>query len=232
MSSQKIIYTGKTKDIYEYSDGNLLIIFKDDVTGENGIADPGSNAVLGEVKGKGKVSLKITDYFFRLFQKENLPTHFISVDLEKNAMIAKKAEMPGHMGALEFVCRKLAFGSFSRRYGKSISEKLLNLNFLVEITLKDDERGDPLINDDAIIALGIYGREDLKTAKALTVQVAKVVDRELLQRGLNLIDMKIELGLVDGKIAVIDEVSPDAMRVMDKDGNILSHEELYNAFFQ
>ncbi|NLG12193.1 MAG: phosphoribosylaminoimidazolesuccinocarboxamide synthase, partial [Elusimicrobia bacterium] len=89
----KKIYSGKTKDIYKKPDGNLIIYFKDDVTGENGVVDPGANSVMGKIQGKGKKSLEITNYFFNLLKKENIPTHLISVDIDKNTMEVKEAVM-------------------------------------------------------------------------------------------------------------------------------------------
>lgn len=227
MNEQQKIYSGKTKDIYKQPNGNLLIIFKDDVTGENGVVDPGSNSVLGQIKGKGRMSLELTNYFFKLFEQEKIPTHMISVDIEHSAMEAKHAELPGKVGALEFVCRLKAYGSFMKRYSKYAGEKLQPLDYLVEITLKDDERGDPLINDDAIVALNLLTRTQLENAKDFTRRIAAIVEKEFQKKDLSLIDMKVEFGLVDSRIILIDEVSADCMRVMDNN-NTLSHEEIYN----
>src|SRR5690606_19882135 len=126
-------------------------------------------------------------------------------------------------GGFEFICRTRPWGSFLRRYRNYISDAERGLDYLVEITIKDDERGDPLINDDAILALGLLSAEHLAQAKQLTRQVCRIVEAALRGRGLVLIDMKIEIGLVDGQVVVIDEVSADAMRVMDQAGKLLDH---------
>ncbi len=232
-NGKRKIYSGKTKDLYELADGNLLILFKDDVTGEDGVVDPGSNRVLGKIKGKGKISLALTDYFFGMLKSRNIPTHLVSIDLEGNSMIARKADLPGRdIGAeraLEFVCRRLAYGSFLKRYGRYVG-KLQDLGLLVEITLKDDILGDPLINDDAVVAMRLFSRNQLKQAKVLTRRIAGIVESDLRRKGLRLVDIKMEFGLVRNRITLIDEISADSMRVMNKRGKILSHAELASAF--
>ena len=97
----------------------------------------------------------------------------------------------------------------------------------MEITLKGDERGDPLINDDALVALHVLSRSQLERAKALTRQITQRIAGNLKEKSLTLVDIKMEFGLIDGDIALIDEISADAMRVMDAEGNVLSHMALY-----
>ena len=130
-------------------------------------------------------------------------------------------------GGLEFICRTRPWGSFLRRYQRYIQDTGEKLDYLVELTVKDDERGDPLINDDAVIALGLLTPVHLKQAKDLTRNVCRIVEADLRAQGLTLIDMKIEIGLVDGGVVVIDEVSADAMRVMDEAGKVLDHGTVY-----
>ncbi len=232
------VYAGKTKDVYRQPNGNLLFSFKDDVTGEDGVVDPGANSVMGQIKGKGKMSLEMSQHFFNLLQQEGIPTHFIAADLNEKTMEVKEAQFPGKdldaPAGLEFICRCKAYGSFTRRYQNFVKEKLQNLHYLVEITLKDDERGDPLINDDALLALGVLNREQLEKAKEITRRATQIIENELLQKGLYLVDIKLEFGISnesDKEVIIIDEVSGDSMRVMDKEGNVLSHEELYRCLF-
>ena len=231
MSTSEKIYSGKTKDLYALANGNVLLIFKDDVTGEDGVIDPGANTVIGQVEGKGAKSLAMTDYFFKRLHAADVPTHLVQVDLERSAMEVRRAEPLGKnikgAGGIEFICRTRPWGSFLRRYKDYIRDEGQQLDYLVELTLKDDERGDPLINDDTIIALWLLSPAYLEQAKDLTRQVCRIVEADLREKGLNLIDMKIEIGLVDGEVVVIDEVSADAMRVMDLDGKVLDHEVLY-----
>lgn len=230
MNNSEKIYSGKTKDLYSLPNGNVLLVFKDDVTGADGVIDPGANAVIGQVEGKGRKSLTMTDYFFKRLHAANIPTHLVNVDLEKATMEVRHAEPLGKdingTGGLEFVCRTRPWGSFLRRYQKYIRESVKTFDYLVEITTKDDERGDPLINDDTIVALGLLTQAHLEQAKELTRSVSRIVEATLRDKGLTLIDMKIELGFVDGEVVVIDEISADAMRVMDEQGKVLDHETL------
>ena len=231
MNTNEKIYSGKTKDLYALPGGNVLLVFKDDVTGENGVIDPGANTVIGQVEGKGRKSLAMTDYFFKRLHAANIPTHLVQLDLEKGTMEVRRAEPLGKdingKGGLEFVCRTRPWGSFVRRYQQYIRDAERKLDYLVEITVKDDERSDPLINDDTIVALGLASPAQLEQAKDITRRVCRIVEADLNEKGLTLIDMKIETGLVDGEVVVIDEISADAMRVMDKEGKVLDHGTVY-----
>lgn len=227
MNTSENIYSGKTKDLYALPNGNILLVFKDDVTGADGVIDPGANTVIGKVEGKGRKSLAMTDYFFKCLRAAGIPTHLVRVDLEKGSMEVRRAEPLGKdisgAGGLEFVCRTRPWGSFIRRYQQYIQDTGQKLDYLVEITVKDDERGDPLINDDTIVALGLLSAVHLEQAKDITRRVCRIVEADLRGKGLALIDMKIEIGLVDGEVVVIDEISADAMRVMDEGGKVLNH---------
>lgn len=231
MSTSDKIYSGKTKDLFALPNGNILLVFKDDVTGSDGVIDPGANTVIGKVEGKGRKSLAMTDYFFERLRAADIPTHLVQLDLENGTMEVRRAEPLGKdvdgAGGLEFVCRTRPWGSFIRRYQQYIRDTAQALDYLVEITLKDDERGDPLINDDAILALGLVSPSHLEQAKDITRRVCRIVEADLSAKGLTLVDMKIELGLVDGGVVVIDEISADAMRVMDADGKVLEHGVVY-----
>lgn len=232
MTTREKIYSGKTKDLYALPNDNILLVFKDDVTGgEDGVIDPGANTVIGQVEGKGRKSLAMTDHFFNCLHNAGIPTHLVSLDLEQASMEVRRAEPLGKdingKGGLEFICRTRPWGSFKRRYQNYIADAATTLDYLVEITIKDDERGDPLINDDTIIALGLLTQQQLEQAKELTRRVCRIVESDLASKGITLIDMKIEIGFVDGKVVVIDEVSADAMRVMDNEGNVLEHQTLY-----
>ncbi len=231
MNSSEKIYSGKTKDLYALDNGNILLVFKDDVTGADGVIDPGANTVIGQVEGKGRKSLGMTDYFFKRLHAAGVPTHLVNLDLEKGTMEVRRGEPLGKdingAGGFEFVCRTRPWGSFIRRYQQYIRDTEQKLDYLVEITVKDDERGDPLINDDSIVTLGLLTPAHLEQAKQLTRHVCRIVETDLSEKGLTLIDMKIEIGLVDGEIVVIDEISADAMRVMDDAGKVLEHATVY-----
>jgi len=204
-----LIHDGKTKSVYSHDDGHVMIVFKDDVTGTEDGVDPGGNTVVGSIAGKGLAALRQSIYFFHLLAQHGVPTHYVSADVGKRALIAKKAAWNG----LEFVVRFRAFGSFVRRYGKYAREGA-SLGGLVEITLKDDERGDPLIVDEAIEALGLMPLHQVQEAKALVRKAAEVIRRNLETKGFELLDMKFEVGAVDGRLVIIDDISTDNMRVV------------------
>jgi phosphoribosylaminoimidazole-succinocarboxamide synthase len=219
----KQVYQGKTKDVYVLDDGNYLLKFKDDVTGEDGAFDPGANKVGLTIQGMGSSNLKMTDYFFRKFNAAGIPTHYISADIEKGEMAVRAAKVFGGHG-VEVIVRYRAAGSFIRRYGLYAAEGQ-PLDALVEITLKDDGRNDPVITRDALEALGILTGEEHDTVKKMAQNISGLIKDDLAGKGLELIDIKLEFGRIDGKIALIDEVAAGNMRVC-KDGSQLGPMEL------
>ncbi|HHW60968.1 MAG TPA: phosphoribosylaminoimidazolesuccinocarboxamide synthase [Syntrophomonadaceae bacterium] len=218
----KLLYEGKTKNVFELDNERCLLEFKDDVTGENGRIDPGANTVYGKLEGKGKQALKMSTYYFELLHQQGIPTQYLKTELEKNHMVVKKAEPFGK--GLEVVCRFKAYGSFLRRYALYTKE-FQPLDALIEITLKDDLRGDPLINDDALIQLGLVNPPELKSIKEMAGKIAKIIKDDLAESGLDLIDIKFEFGKAGGEIILIDDISGDNMRVF-KDGHQVSPLEL------
>lgn len=207
----QLLKHGKTKDVYKLDDGNILLKFKDTVTGgEDGAKDPGGNLVVGSVAGVGVSALKMTTYYFEMLKKANIRTHYVSSDIAKGEMVVRPAQMFGN--GLEFVVRYEACGSFVRRFGAYIKEGT-KLDAVYEITLKDDARNDPPATPEIISALGLMTPEQLAETEALVKKVCKIVKDDLAAKGLELIDIKVEAGLVDGKIALIDEISGGNMRV-------------------
>lgn len=217
----KKIRDGKTKAVFEVDDGNILLQFKDDVTGVGDVVDPGANSVIGQIEGKGNASLKLTKHFFEILKENDIPTHYIQADTKKNTMLVKRAETFGD--GLEFICRLKVTGSFVKRYGKYAREDQ-SLDYLVEITLKDDQRQDPLINDDSLVQLNLLSKEEVDEAKALTRKITELVKEECERFNLELIDIKLEFGRVEGKIVVIDEISGDNMRVRKKGKTVMQRE--------
>jgi len=210
--TEKLIYTGKTKDVYEAADGNCLLKFKDDVTGENGVFDPGSNSVGLTIDGAGRAGLRLTKMFFELLRDKGIPTHYIDADINNATMTVKPAAVFGR--GLEVICRYRAVGSFLRRYGAYIKDGD-QLDAFVEVTIKDDARQDPPISDDALDMLGILSKDEYAILRDLTKRIAAVVREELSKKGLELYDIKFEFGRVkpDNSIVLIDEISGGNMRV-------------------
>lgn len=207
----KLMYSGKTKDVYALEDGNYLLKFKDDVTGENGVFDPGANTVGLTMEGAGKAGLRLTKHFFELLEQKGIPTHYVAANIDETTMTVKPATMFGK--GLEVICRYRAVGSFMRRYGMYAKEGQA-LDAFVEVTLKDDERGDPPISEDGLVMLGLLTSEEYRTLIELTKKIGNVVKVELAKNGMELYDIKFEFGRVgeDKHIALIDEISGGNMR--------------------
>ncbi len=212
----KKLYNGKTKDVLTNEDtGAVYLLFKDDATGENGVFDPGSNTVGGSVAGKGKVGLKVTSYFFELLEKNGIPTHYLSSDVENGLMEVRQLTVP----KLEFVLRYFTAGSMCRRF--SLEEGIVFDPPYLEVTLKDDAMGDPLITDRLCQMKGLLVEGQYNEALDILVKVGDVLRTELKSMNLTLIDLKIEVGYDEnGKIYVADEITPDIWRVRDENGNI------------
>lgn len=208
----ELIYKGKTKDVYKAEGNNVLLKFKDDVTGEDGVFDPGANTVGLTIEGAGQSGLRMTKFFFEKMAEKKIPTHYVAADLDEVTMTVKSAKMFGK--GLEVICRYRAVGSFLRRYG-AYCEDGQPLDAFVEVTLKDDDRNDPPITQDALAQLGLLTAEEYVTLEALTKQISGVVKDELAAKGLELYDIKLEFGRdsVTGDVMLIDEISGGNMRV-------------------
>lgn len=215
----KLINKGKTKDVYELENGNYLLKFKDDVTGEDGVFDPGANTVGLTIEGMGKSGLRLTKFFFEILKEKGIPTHYIEVNIEEATMTVKPAKVFGN--GLEVICRYRAVGSFLRRYGMYAKEGQ-SLDAFVEVTLKDDERKDPPITEDVLHMLGILTHEEYKILKELTIKISNIIKEELAKKGIELYDIKLEFGRVgeNNEIALIDEISGGNMRAY-KDGKYI-----------
>lgn len=213
----KLVYEGKTKTVFSLDDGNYLLKFKDDVTGEDGKFDPGANTVGLSIEGMGQGGLRLTDYFFRKIQEAGIPTHYVSADIENATMTVRPATMFGK--GLEVICRFRAVGSFMRRFG-AYAQEGQPLDAFVEVTLKDDARQDPPISKDALDMLGLLTCDEYETLKSLTQKIANLVKDDLAKKDMELYDIKLEFAHVDGKVALIDEISAGNMRVY-KNGEII-----------
>ena len=203
----KKIYEGKTKDVFDLENGK----FKDDVTGVDGVFDPGANEVGLRIEGAGKAGLKLTKFFFEKINNAGIATHYVDCNIDESTMTVLPARVFGE--GVEVICRYRAVGSFLRRYGKYVKEAT-PLDAYVEVTLKDDDRNDPLITDDALDMLGILTKEEYATLVSMTKKIGAIVKEELAKKELELYDIKFEFGRVgeDAHIALIDEISGGNMR--------------------
>ncbi len=205
----KLVYTGKTKNVFALEDGNYLLKFKDDCTGADGVFDPGMNTVGLTIDGAGRAGLRLTKYFFEILNAKGIPTHYIDCDVDAVTMTVKPAKTFGK--GLEVICRFRAVGSFYRRYGDYVAEAA-ELPAFVETTLKDDAREDPPITKDALDILGIVSAKDYETLKALTQKIAGIIRDELKRQNIDLYDIKFEFGKIGDQIVLIDEISGGNMR--------------------
>ncbi|MEG0380601.1 MAG: phosphoribosylaminoimidazolesuccinocarboxamide synthase, partial [Kurthia sp.] len=184
-------YQGKTKDVYELENGDFLLKFKDDVTGENGVFDPGANTVGLSIEGAGRAGLRLTTFFYEKLNEAGIKTHLISSNIEDATMTVKPATVFGK--GLEVICRFRAVGSFLRRYGAYATEGQ-QLDSFVEVTLKDDDRLDPPISEDALAMLDLLTKEEYAALKDATKKISQFVKDELAKKGLELYDIKLEFG--------------------------------------
>ena len=212
----KKLYEGKTKNVLlDEATGVVHLFFKDSATGENGVFDPGSNSVGGSVEGKGKIGLAVSKYFFELMEKNGIPTHYIDCNVDEGLMKVRNLTVP----KLEFVLRYFTAGSMCRRF--DLEEGIVFNPPYSEVTLKSDAQGDPLISERLCIMKGMLYEGQYDEALDILVRVGEVLKVELAEMGLTLIDFKIEIGYDEnGKMYVVDEITPDIWRVRDENGNI------------
>ena len=228
MENLKLLYTGKTKNVYALPNGNCLLLFKDDCTGKDGVFDPGENSVGLTIEGVGDVNLRMSIYFFEKINAAGIKTHYVNANLADTTMEVLPAKVFGK--GLEVICRLKAVGSFVRRYGDLI-ETGADLPYYVETTLKDDAKGDPLITKDALVAIGVMTEEQYEDLKAQTPAITKIVADDLAAKGLELYDIKFEFRYdPNGNVMLIDEVASGNMRVY-KDGEYVDPLTLNKLFF-
>ncbi|MBQ8293681.1 MAG: phosphoribosylaminoimidazolesuccinocarboxamide synthase [Bacilli bacterium] len=214
----KKVYEGKTKDVYSLENGNVLLKFKDDCTGKDGVFDPGENTVGLTIEGIGRENLKTSIYYFELLKQAGIKTHYVNANIEEATMEVLPGKVFGH--GLEVICRLVATGSFIRRYGEYIKDGTHLPGGYVECTFKNDEKGDPLVTGEGLAALGVMSPELFESMKEQTLKITKIIADDLATIGLELWDIKFEFGYNDGEVILIDEIASGNMRVY-QDGKIV-----------
>ena len=209
------IYEGKTKDVYKLDNGNVMLKFKDDCTGKDGVFDPGENTVGLTIEGIGKANLETSIHYFELLRQAGIKTHYVSADLDNATMEVLPATVFGH--GLEVICRLVATGSFIRRYGEYIKNGTRLEGGYVECTFKNDEKGDPLVTSEGLAALGVMSPEMFESMKRQTLNITKIVADDLKTMGLDLWDIKFEFGYHNDEVILIDEIASGNMRVYKGD---------------
>ena len=209
------LYTGKTKDVYKLENGNVLLKFKDDCTGKDGVFDPGENTVGLTIEGIGRENLKTSVYYFELLKKAGIKTHYVNANINDATMEVLPGTVFGH--GLEVICRLVATGSIIRRYGEYIKNGTPLQGGYVECTFKNDALGDPLVTSEGLAALGVMSQEMFKSMKEQTLKITKVVADDLKSIGLDLWDIKFEFGYYNNEVILIDEIASGNMRVYKGD---------------
>lgn len=220
------LYTGKTKDVYRIDDQRYRLQFKDTVTGQDGVFDPGSNQVGLTMDGVGAKNLAMSVYYFEKLKAAGIPSHYLSSDLEAATMDVLPMTPFGK--GVEVICRYKAVGSFYRRYKDYIVEGS-DLDQYIEFTLKNDALGDPLIIEDGLVQLGIMSEAQIAEVKALTREITQLIAADLKAKGYELYDIKYEYGLYAGKVYLMDEISSGNMRVY-RDGQVVDPIQLTEEF--
>lgn len=230
MKKLEQLYEGKAKKVFLTDNPDVLIVdYKDDATAFNGEKK-------GTIAGKGVINNRMTNHVFKLLEKEGVPTHYIEELSDRETAVKRVEIVP-----LEVIIRNVAAGSFSKRLG--IAEGTAFTESTVEFSYKNDELGDPLINDYFARALDLATWEEIEIIKKYAFHVNEVLKAYFLQADMKLIDFKIEFGRYHGQIILADEISPDTCRLwdvhtnekLDKDrfrrdlGNV---EEAYNEVFK
>lgn len=196
------LYEGKAKKVYLTDDSDVLIVdYKDDATAFNGEKK-------GTIVGKGAINNRMSNYLFKQLEKEGIPTHLIEELSDRETAVKKVSIVP-----LEVIVRNVAAGSFSKRLG--VPEGTEFTEPTIEFSYKNDELGDPLINDYFARALNLASWAEIETIKKYAFKINEVLKEFFLAAELRLIDFKIEFGRYHGTIILADEISPDTCRLWD-----------------
>lgn len=206
MKKLNMIYEGKAKKVYKTDDEKKYIVeYKDDATAFNG-------EKRGTIVGKGVVNNKMSASLFTLLEKEGVPTHHIELLSDRESLVKAVKILP-----LEVIVRNAAAGSLAKRLG--LEEGVEMMETVLEFSYKNDELGDPMVNDYHIKAMGFATDDQLETVKKYALKVNEVLKKFFLEINIKLIDFKLEFGLYDNEVVLADEISPDTCRLWDADTN-------------
>lgn len=212
MSVEKTVqlYEGKAKKVYATTDENLCIVsYKDDATAFNGLKK-------GTIMGKGAINNRVTNFLMQMLEEKGIPTHFVEELNDRETVVKKVSIVP-----LEVIVRNIAAGSLAKRLGLEEGYKMKKT--VLEFSYKNDDLGDPMVNDYHILAMEYATEEELDKIKAYALQINEILSAYLKDANIELIDFKLEFGkTADGTIVLADEISPDTCRFWDT----ITHEKL------
>lgn len=209
MEKKELLYEGKAKKVYTTENPDVLIVdYKDDATAFNGVKK-------GTIVGKGVVNNRMTNHIFKMLEEKGIPTHFIEELSDRETAVKKVEIVP-----LEVIVRNVAAGSFSKKLG--IKEGFRLLSPTLEFSYKNDELGDPMINDYYAVAIGAATREEIDKITELVFKINEILVNYFKSIKVDLIDFKVEFGRYKGQIILADEISPDTCRFWDSE----THEKL------
>ncbi|HHV51449.1 MAG TPA: phosphoribosylaminoimidazolesuccinocarboxamide synthase [Clostridiales bacterium] len=203
MEKRELLYEGKAKKVYATDQPDMVIVdYKDDATAFNG-------EKRGTILGKGIINNRMTNILMQLLEKEGIPTHFVKEISDRETVVKKVTILP-----LEVIVRNIAAGSFSKRFGVEEGTPLKQPS--LEYSYKNDELGDPMINDYHVLALGLATKEELEIVSNYAFKVNSILKDFFRKLNIELVDFKLEFGkTADGTIVLADEISPDTCRFWD-----------------
>ena len=206
MEKLEMLYEGKAKKVYKTDNPKEYIVdYKDDATAFNGIKK-------GTIASKGIVNNTMSAIIFKMLEEKGIPTHLIKLLSDRETLV-KAVEIL----QVEVIIRNVAAGSMAKRLGLEEGSALKET--VMEFCLKSDELGDPLINDYHVYALELATREQIETIRKYTFMINDMLIEFFKERGLKLVDFKIEFGVYDGEVILADEISPDTCRLWDIETN-------------
>ena len=203
MDKRAQMYEGKAKRVYATDDASLVIVsYKDDATAFNGLKK-------GTIAGKGVINNKMSNFLMQILEKEGVKTHFVEELSDRDTLVKKVSIVP-----LEVIIRNISAGSFAKRYG--VEEGVVFDAPTIEFSYKNDDLGDPLLNEYHALALKLATKAEIEQIKEMAFKVNATLKEYFKKLNVTLVDFKLEFGkTVDGEIVLADEISPDTCRFWD-----------------
>ena len=202
MEKKEQMYEGKAKKVFATDNPDLVVVdYKDDATAFNGLKK-------GTIAGKGVINNKMSNMMFRLMEKKGIPTHYVEEISDRETIVKKVQIVP-----LEVIIRNTAAGSMSKRLG--MPEGTTRAGPVLEFSYKNDDLGDPMINDYHALAMELATKEEIETIKNMAFAINDIMIEFFKKMNINLIDFKLEFGRYHGEIVLADEISPDTCRFWD-----------------